>query len=111
LNGDALAGAERRGHTRSTKGSISALSKVEEISSKTTARDVQSEKPTPGTNRGTDSSDEEDAEDRRAIFSSIPRSRTRYDVEVVTKLIVYAGIAWWAVEGCIGVFELVGLGQ
>jgi hypothetical protein len=61
---------------------------------------------------GRESSDEEgDAQDRRAILSSIPRSRIRYDVEVITKLIVYAGIAWWAVEGCLGVFELVGLGR
>lgn len=54
--------------------------------------------------------DEVDVKESRALFSAIPRIRVRYDVEVITKLIVYAGIAWWAVEGCNAVFELVGLG-
>jgi hypothetical protein len=40
----------------------------------------------------------------------INRPRVRYDVEVVTKLVVYAGIAWWAVEGSPVIFEMVGLG-
>jgi hypothetical protein len=51
-----------------------------------------------------------DADERRAIFSGLPRVRARYDVEVVTKLIVYAGIGWWAREGCPAVFELLGFG-
>ncbi|KAF2671871.1 PAP2 domain protein [Microthyrium microscopicum] len=50
------------------------------------------------------------ANERVAIFSAIPRIRIRYDVEVITKLIVYTGIGWWAVEGCIVVFECLGLG-
>ncbi|KAI5799611.1 sphingoid base-phosphate phosphatase [Pyronema domesticum] len=40
----------------------------------------------------------------------VNRPRVRYDVEVVTKLVVYAGIAWWAVEGSPVIFEMVGLG-
>ena len=55
---------------------------------------------------------QEDAEvlERRAIFSTLPHIRIRYDVEVVTKLIVYCGIAWWAAEGCPVVFEILNLG-
>jgi hypothetical protein len=49
-------------------------------------------------------------EERQAIFSSLPHGRVRYDVEVITKLIVYIGIAWWALEGCLFVFELIGIG-
>lgn len=44
------------------------------------------------------------------MLSRIEKPRVRYDVEVVTKLLVYSGIAWWAVEGTPIVFELVGLG-
>jgi dihydrosphingosine 1-phosphate phosphatase len=45
----------------------------------------------------------------RQLFSSIQKPRVRYDVEVVTKLIVYSGIAWWAVEGIPIIFKHVGL--
>ena len=44
------------------------------------------------------------------IFGKIERVRVRYDVEVVTKLVVYAGIAFLAVQGCPVGFEVVGLG-
>ncbi|EXJ86536.1 hypothetical protein A1O3_03488 [Capronia epimyces CBS 606.96] len=46
----------------------------------------------------------------RRIFSSIQKPRVRYDVEVVTKLIVYSGIAWLAIEGNPIVFQHLGLG-
>lgn len=45
------------------------------------------------------------------MFLKLQRPRVRYDVEVVTKLIVYAGIGWIAVEGGTMVFELIGLGM
>lgn len=66
--------------------------------------------------------------DAKEIFSMLEKPRVRYDVEVVTKLIVYTGtsgvylrsptrrliqmkgIAWLAVEGNPLLFELVGLG-
>ncbi|KAL1627973.1 Long-chain base-1-phosphate phosphatase [Neofusicoccum ribis] len=54
--------------------------------------------------------DEEEKEDRE-IFSMLERPRVRYDVEVVTKLIVYSGIAWLAVEGNPLLFEVFGLGM
>ncbi|EPQ62938.1 Bgt-986 [Blumeria graminis f. sp. tritici] len=47
---------------------------------------------------------------RQEIMESIPQPRVRYDVEVVTKLVVYAGIAWLAVEGNPIIFEMIGLG-
>ncbi|KAF4303341.1 Phosphatidic acid phosphatase type 2/haloperoxidase [Botryosphaeria dothidea] len=53
---------------------------------------------------------DEETEDRE-IFSKLERPRVRYDVEVVTKLIVYSGIAWLAVEGNPVLFELFGLGM
>jgi len=49
-------------------------------------------------------------EEDRKIFLSLKPPRVRYDVEVVTKLIVYSGIAWLAVEGNPRFFETVGLG-
>lgn len=77
--------------------------------------------------------DDDDGDDERAeveVFMKIERPRVRYDVEVVTKLVVYAGrflstflfggeifnycvhvgIAWFAVEGIPIFFEVVGLG-
>lgn len=46
----------------------------------------------------------------KQLFSSIQKPRVRYDVEVVTKLIVYSGIAWLAVEGNPLLFIYLGLG-
>lgn len=46
----------------------------------------------------------------KQLFSNIQKPRVRYDVEVVTKLIVYSGIAWLAVEGNPILFKQVGLG-
>lgn len=49
--------------------------------------------------------------EKREIFMSLMKPRVRYDVEVVTKLIVYTGIAWLAVEGNPLLFEFLGLGM
>ena len=51
---------------------------------------------------------EEDA--TKELFAHLLKPRVRYDVEVVTKLIVYSGIAFFAVEGNPIIFELIGLG-
>ncbi|KAF2129280.1 PAP2-domain-containing protein [Dothidotthia symphoricarpi CBS 119687] len=56
-------------------------------------------------------SSEEAANEKREIFMKLTKPRVRYDVEVVTKLIVYSGIGWIAVEAAPVVFELVGLGM
>ena len=64
--------------------------------------------------------------EEREMFSNLEKPRVRYDVEVITKLIVYtgniyndvfqhvayfvAGIAWLSVEGNPILFELIGLG-
>ncbi|KAI9670435.1 MAG: hypothetical protein M1829_004758 [Trizodia sp. TS-e1964] len=50
-------------------------------------------------------------EKERNLFSQLEKPRVRYDVEVVTKLIVYAGIALLAVEGNPILFEILGLGM
>jgi len=73
--------------------------------------------------------DEENETEKREIFMMLTKPRVRYDVEVVTKLIVYSGeflslncaldmltdvwigIAWIAVEGNPLLFQLVGLGM
>ena len=55
-----------------------------------------------------DESKEDEQQDQK-MFLALERPRIRYDVEVITKLIVYAGIAWWAVEGNPILFQVVGL--
>ena len=54
-------------------------------------------------------SGKEDEMNDREMFLSLEKPRVRYDVEVITKLVVYAGIGWLADEGCPLLFELVGL--
>ncbi|KAF4630515.1 hypothetical protein G7Y89_g7628 [Cudoniella acicularis] len=49
--------------------------------------------------------------EEKELFSRLEKPRVRYDVEVVTKLVVYTGIAWLAVEGNPIIFEVVGLGM
>ena len=65
--------------------------------------------------------------DEREVFSKLEKPRVRYDVEVITKLIVYTGedhrssvslllkhrpgIAWLAVEGNPIIFQVLGLGM
>ncbi|KAL6709989.1 Long-chain base-1-phosphate phosphatase [Coniothyrium glycines] len=58
----------------------------------------------------TQASAEEDNE-KREIFMQLTKPRVRYDVEVVTKLIIYAGIGYIAVAGDPILFEWVGLGS
>ncbi|KAJ6036742.1 Dihydrosphingosine 1-phosphate phosphatase [Penicillium herquei] len=48
--------------------------------------------------------------DEKEVFSQIKKPRVRYDVEVVTKLVVYAGIPWVVINVAPPVFELLGLG-
>lgn len=52
----------------------------------------------------------EEENEKREIFMQLTTPRVRYDVEVVTKLIIYAGIGWIAVAGDPILFEWVGLG-
>lgn len=88
---------------------------------------------TSGTASGTSSRQpsserRQDEREEREMFSKLEKPRVRYDVEVITKLIVYsgrcgisslamlsrlinmAGIAWIAVEGGPILFETIGLG-
>lgn len=48
--------------------------------------------------------------DEQEVFSQIKKTRVRYDVEVVTKLVVYAGIPWIVIEVAPLLFDLIGLG-
>ncbi|KFZ05620.1 hypothetical protein V501_08185 [Pseudogymnoascus sp. VKM F-4519 (FW-2642)] len=47
----------------------------------------------------------------KEMFSRLEKPRVRYDVEVVTKLVVYTGIGWLAVEINPIIFELLGIGM
>ncbi|KAF2473839.1 sphingosine-1-phosphate phosphohydrolase-like protein [Lindgomyces ingoldianus] len=60
---------------------------------------------------GVEQSPVEEENEKREIFMKLEKPRARYDVEVVTKLIVYGGIAWLAVEGNPILFELCQLGR
>jgi len=62
--------------------------------------------------RGYRDREDSEREEEREVFRRIEpfKPRVRYDVEVVTKLVVYTGIALWAVEGNPILFELLGLG-
>ena len=35
--------------------------------------------------------------------------KPRYDIDIVTKIVVYAGVGWWAMEGVPLVFSIIGL--
>ncbi|PYH97991.1 sphingosine-1-phosphate phosphohydrolase [Aspergillus ellipticus CBS 707.79] len=48
-------------------------------------------------------------DEEKELFSQIKRPRVRYDVEVVTKLVVYSGIAWIVMEGAPLLFDQIGL--
>ncbi|PWY86810.1 sphingoid base-phosphate phosphatase [Aspergillus heteromorphus CBS 117.55] len=48
-------------------------------------------------------------DDEQDVFSQIKQPRVRYDVEVVTKLVVYSGIAWIVMEGAPLLFDQIGL--
>lgn len=52
---------------------------------------------------------EQDEKDKSELFANVQKPRVRYDVEVVTKLIVYAGIGWIACEGSPIMFHHIGL--
>ncbi|KAK4212240.1 phosphatidic acid phosphatase type 2/haloperoxidase [Rhypophila decipiens] len=54
--------------------------------------------------------DQQDELGEKEMFSMLVKPRVRYDVEVVTKLVVYAGIAMFAVDFIPIIFEFVGLG-
>ncbi|KAF2764980.1 hypothetical protein EJ03DRAFT_320266 [Teratosphaeria nubilosa] len=64
---------------------------------------------TPPPSDGGGSSDGEETKQDREMFSHVEKPRIRYDVEVITKLVVYAGIAWWAVEGNPRWFRAIGI--
>lgn len=55
-----------------------------------------------------DSGREEEVQDRN-MFSALEKPRIRYDAEVITKVVVYAGIGWLAVEGDPILFRWLGL--
>lgn len=48
--------------------------------------------------------------EEQEVFSQIKKPRVRYDVEVITKLVVYAGIPWVVIEVAPLLFDLIGLG-
>ncbi|KAF2994536.1 hypothetical protein E8E13_003565 [Curvularia kusanoi] len=71
--------------------------------------DTPPDSDTDGTGDASMKTEEEN--EKREIFMKLTKPRVRYDVEVVTKLIVYSGIGWFAVGLDPIIFELVGLGM
>jgi hypothetical protein len=65
----------------------------------------------PGDDKVLTAHEAQEMDDRqeRQIFATIQKPRVRYDVEVVTKLIVYSGIGWLSVEGNPILFKYLGL--
>lgn len=68
----------------------------------------------PASDNGTAASSDDGSTDEkrdekydREMFSTLEKPRIRYDVEVITKIIVYAGIAWLACEGNLILFRLL----
>ena len=64
----------------------------------------KSERSTPSS----EATMEEQKNDRR-MFSLLEKPRTHYDVEVITRLVVYAGIGWLAIEWNPVLFGWLGL--
>lgn len=73
----------------------------ESLQAKTPERETPSHSPN-------DTGKEDELQDRK-MFSALEKPRIRYDVEVITKVVVYAGIGWLAVEGDPLLFEWLGL--
>ena len=65
--------------------------------------------PPPSENGNLSDSSKEDESNDRKMFQLLEKPRIRYDVEVITKLVVYAGIAWLAVEGNPLLFAQLGI--
>lgn len=66
--------------------------------------------PAPLNRHDSTTPDNSDNEQEKPGFEGIEKPRVRYDVEVVTKLVVYTGIAWLSVEWNPILFTLIGLG-
>nr|POE82673.1 dihydrosphingosine 1-phosphate phosphatase [Quercus suber] len=64
---------------------------------------------TPPLSVNDDGIGKEDEKNDREMFSNLEKPRIRYDVEVITKLVVYAGIGWLAVDGNPKFFTFLGL--
>ena len=64
--------------------------------------------PASEKNASSDSNKEEQKNDRR-MFSLLEKPRTHYDVEVITRLVVYAAIGWLAIEWNPVLFGWLGL--
>lgn len=83
------------------------------------SNDAQTILTPPASDNGTAASSDDGIDDRhdlkrdekhdREMFSTLEKPRIRYDVEVITKIIVYAGIAWLACEGNPILFRMVGI--
>lgn len=73
----------------------------ESLQAKTSERETPSRSPN-------DTGKEDELQDRK-MFSALEKPRIRYDVEVITKVVVYAGIGWLAVEVDPLLFKWLGL--
>ncbi|KAK0639076.1 PAP2 superfamily-domain-containing protein [Cercophora newfieldiana] len=117
LNGEAAEGAgeatsegeDQTGTCSQASGVQSgSLAKYEQMMGQgTVAGDNQSFQDTSGAAVKGEAGDELGEQE---MFSKLVKPRVRYDVEVVTKLVVYTGIGLFAVDLILIAFEMVGLG-
>jgi hypothetical protein len=65
--------------------------------------------PPPSDEGASSDSGREDEQQDKRMFSALEKPRIRYDVEVITKVVVYTGIGWLAIEGNPLLFQALGL--
>lgn len=107
---DSLVPPKQFGETPDGFLSPSALSATRQHAKTSLSLPSEAEAPTqePSTPTSSDNGKDDEQQDRK-LFSALEKPRIRYDVEVITKLVVYAGIAWLAVEGNPLLFTFLGL--
>lgn len=106
--------AQREIHRKQSLRDLQSMSSNGDIAVSTAVVDIQ-EAPDQSKLLGHDlaqgrSPYQSDSEQEKVVFEGIEKPRVRYDVEVVTKLVVYAGIGWLSCEGNAVLFALMGLG-
>ncbi|KAH8907352.1 PAP2-domain-containing protein [Coniochaeta sp. PMI_546] len=115
-NGHVGGGEGAGGGDRATASGVQASGRLKEFESQMGTGTVIVSSPSPERELGEGEAEPEiyvgqqDELGAKEMFSRLVKPRVRYDVEVVTKLVVYAGIGSLAVDGIPTLFEFIGLG-
>lgn len=114
VSGDGL-GTEG-GHGHATASGVQQNGMLKEFESQMGTGTVVVSSPSPERETGEGEAEpdiyvgQQDELGAQEMFSRLVKPRVRYDVEVVTKLVVYAGIGYLAVDVIPTLFEFIGLG-